>query len=134
MFALAPDGRSATLQWTDTILNTSHGGLVLLDGHIYGSNAKGKWICLALKDGTVCYESEGVGQGAVTSANGMLYCYGEKGMLGLAKASPAGLNWVGQFKVIQGSAQHWPHPSIAGGRLYIRHGNAMMVYDVRDGK
>lgn len=134
MFALSPDGRTATLQWTDTVLNTSHGGLVLANGFVYGSSAKGKWVCLDLKNGSVRYAADGVGQGSVAYADGMLYCYGEKGMLGLAKASPESLEWAGQFKIAVGSAQHWPHPSISGGRLYVRHGNALVVFDVEGGK
>jgi hypothetical protein len=30
-----------------------------------------------------------------------------------------------------GSEQHWTHPAISDGRLYLRHGEALMVYDIK---
>ncbi len=49
MYALSPDGRQATPSWTDTTLNTLHGGLLFIDGFVYGSNSRGKWVCLEAK-------------------------------------------------------------------------------------
>jgi len=34
------------------------------------------------------------------------------------------------FKVNEGTDNHWSHPVVANGRLYIRHGEALIVYDV----
>ena len=48
MFTLAKDGRSVTLKWKNDIFDTHHGGVVLIDGNLYGSNmqdlTKGKWV------------------------------------------------------------------------------------------
>lgn len=130
MLELSPDGRQVTLGWSDETLGALHGGVVLVDGHLYGSNTKAKWVCLKLTDGAVCYEADGAGMGSVAYADGMLYCYGEKGTLALVKASPAAHETVSSFKITQGTAQHWPHPVIAGGRLYIRHGDALIAFDI----
>ncbi len=130
-FEISGDGRAAQPLWTDTVLNTSHGGLVTAGGHVFGANAKGDWVCLALADGAVKHQAEGVGAGSVVLAEGMLYCYGEKGMLGLAPATPGAFALAGAFKITHGSAQHWPHPSISDGRLYIRRGTALAVFDIR---
>jgi len=130
MFEIAADGRQITPRWTDTVLNTVHGGLVLVDGYVYGSNARGRWVCLELQSGQVKYETNGVGMGSVVCADGMLYCYGDKGMLGLVRVSPEAHEIVSRFKVTQGDGPHWAHPVISGGRLYIRHGDCLMAYDV----
>ena len=61
----------------------------------------------------------------------MLFCYGEKGTLGLVRASPEGYDMVSSFKVSVGQGQHWAHPVVSGGRLYIRHGDALMAYEIR---
>jgi outer membrane protein assembly factor BamB len=37
---------------------------------------------------------------------------------------------VSSFKIDRGNGPHWAHPSIANGRLYIRHGDALMCYDI----
>ncbi len=130
MLELADNGRSVTLRWEDTVLDTSHGGLIALGGYVYGSNAKGKWVCLELKTGRVCYESDRVGAGSLTCAGGMLYCYTEKGMLNLVKATPNAYESVSSFKITKGEGQHWAHPVIANGKLYIRHGQCLMAYDI----
>ncbi len=130
MFEIAPDGKAITPRWTDTVLNTVHGGLMLLDGYVYGSNAKGKWVCLELTRGQVMYEDKGVGSGSIAYADGMLYCYGDHGTLGLVRATPKAYELVSQFKVTQGEGPHWAHPVISGGCLYIRHGDFLMAYRV----
>jgi outer membrane protein assembly factor BamB len=130
MFEISPDGREATPSWTDRVLNTLHGGLVLVDGYVYGSNSRDRWVCLDLKSGKVMYEAHGVGMGSVAYADGMLYCYGDKGMLGLVRAIPTAHELISRFKVTQGEGPHWAHPVISGGRLYIRHGGFLMAYNV----
>jgi outer membrane protein assembly factor BamB len=130
MYTLSPDARTVAHSWTDTTLNTLHGGLVSLDGYIYGSSSRGKWVCLEAKSGRVMHETTGVGMGSVACADGMLYCYGEKGTLGLVPATPAAHEITSKFKITQGEGPHWAHPVISGGRLYIRHGDVLMVYAV----
>ena len=73
-----------------------------------------------------------MGKGSVLFADGMLYCYGEKkGDLALVKASPNAYEQISSFKISKGKGKHWAHPVISDGRLYMRHGNALMVYDIR---
>lgn len=130
MYTLAEDGRSVAQGWTDTILNTLHGGLVALDGYVYGSNTTGRWICLDLKTGQTLHEDRGVGMGSLISADGMLYCYGEKGTLALVKAVPEVYEMISSFKITPGKGPHWAHPAISNQRLYIRHGDLISAYDI----
>ncbi len=134
MYTLSPDGRAAAHSWTDTTLNTLHGGLIFIDGYIYGSSSRGKWVCLEAKSGQVMYETTGVGMGSVAYADGMLYCYGEKGTIALVPPSPTAHEIISKFKIPQGEGPHWAHPVISGGRLYIRHGDALMVYAIKPGE
>ena len=48
----------------------------------------------------------------------------------LVDPDPENLAVVGRFKITQGSGQHWAHPVIADQVLYIRHGDALMAFDV----
>ena len=137
MLELSADGTSVTRKWTDTVLDNHHGQVVLLDGYLYGSNwlsnTRGNWVCLDWKTGKTMYEETWINKGAVIYADGMLYCYEEgEGTVGLVKPTPAGFEVVSSFKVTQGSAQHWAHPVISDGVLYIRHGNALMAYDIKE--
>lgn len=131
MFELSPDGKKITPKWEDAILNTLHGGMITVGGYIYGTNSKAKWVCLDFKTGEVKYEDKGLGMGSLAYADGMFYYYGEKGTLGLVKVSPTAFELVSSFKITQGEGQHWAHPVIANGRLYIRHGNALMAYEIK---
>jgi outer membrane protein assembly factor BamB len=131
MYALSADGTSVTERWRDETLSNHHGGVIFRDGYLFGSNMKGRWACLAAADGTVRYEERGVGKGAVTYADGHYYCYSEKGTLGLVTTTPEAHTVVSQFEVELGEGVHWAHPTIAGGRLYIRHGDVLVAYDVR---
>jgi outer membrane protein assembly factor BamB len=131
---LSPDGSSVTSKWLDTTLDCLHHGVVLVDGYLYGTGYKagGKLVCLEMPTGKVMWTSKEVKEGMVVAADGMLYVYeGPKaGTVNLVKASPGGFERSGRFQVTEGTDQHWAHPTIANGRLYIRHGDALAVYTI----
>ncbi len=137
MFDLSADGASVAEKWNDQTLDCGHGGVVLVDGYLYGSTfdgiPKGDWICLNWDSGKVMYKAKWNGnKGSVIYADGMLYCYDENtGDVALVKASPEGFKIISSFRVTHGDGQHWAHPAISDGRLYIRHGDALMAYDIK---
>ena len=67
-------------------------------------------------------------------ADRMLYCYGEDGTMGLIRPDSGKLTLVSSFKIVDGSREHFAHPAIGDGVLYVRHGNALMAYDIRKKK
>jgi hypothetical protein len=67
----------------------------------------------------------------VISADGMLYCYSEKGTMNLVKPNPDKFELVSSFDVKLGTGTHWAHPVINDGVLYIRHGDALMAYQIK---
>ena len=121
-----------TQQWVNTVLDCHHGGVVIVDGYIYGTNHKGNWICVDFKDGSVKYDTKGIGKGSVTYGDGRLYCYDEKNAtVALVEPTPEDFKVISSFKAPLGDGECWPHPVICDGRLYIRRGNALMVYDIK---
>jgi hypothetical protein len=38
---------------------------------------------------------------------------------------------VSSFRITKGSGPHWTQPVIKNGVLYIRHGDALMAFDVK---
>ena len=76
------------------------------------------------------YVADTIGKGAVIYADGMLYCYSDRGELALVKAGPYGFNVVSKTRVAFGSEQHWAHPMIHKGVLYVRHGRALIAYKI----
>lgn len=136
MVELSEDGREASVAWTNPDLDVHHGASVLVDGYLYGANwinnGNGKWVCLDWNTGKTMYETKWFNKGSIITAEGMLYCYEEKaGNLGLVEATPDEFRLISSFKIKQGKGPHWGHPVINDGKLYIRHGNAMMVYDIK---
>lgn len=136
MYKLSADGLSIERIWVDTTLDVHLGGVVVLDGTIYGAswegNRDGSWIALDWNTGKVNYEHKWINKGEIISAEGMLYVYEEKdGTVGLLKANPNKFEVVSFFSAPLGKGQHWAHPAISDGRLYIRHGDALMVYDIK---
>lgn len=129
------DGASVSKVWETTELDNHHGGVVWVDGYLYGSahNAHGsQWICLDASNGELKYAERGVGKGSVIYADGMLFLYNEGARVGLAKATPTGLNLTGQFRLPHGGGgQSWAYPVIAEGRLYLRHGDALHAFKVK---
>jgi outer membrane protein assembly factor BamB len=136
MFELSADGSKITRKWVDQTLDVHVGGVVKVGDHIYGSNWEnnrmGNWVCLNWKTGKVMYEEEWNNKGSIIAADGMLYCYEEKkGNIALVKANPDKFDIVSSFKIPMGKGPHWGHPAISDGRLYVRHGEALMVYDIK---
>ena len=83
--------------WT-TSLDNHHGGVVLVDGYLYGSSHRGQWVCLDFKTGNEMYRERGIGKGSLTYAGGMLYCLTERrGTVGLVKATPDRFQLVSRF-------------------------------------
>ena len=137
MYELSADGSEISRKWTDEVLDNHHGGVVEAGGYIYGTNWKsdpaGNWVCLDWETGKVMYETEWLGKGSIIYADGMLYCYEEKqGTVGLAEATPKKIEIISSFKVPKGTGEHWAHPVIYDGRLYIRHGETLMAYNIKD--
>ena len=134
MLKLTVEGKKVEAEkvWFSTELDNHHGGVILLDGYLYGTGSKKSgWVCLHFKTGKVMHREEGVGKGSVVCAEGMLYCYAEKGTMGLVKASPKAHKLAGSFKVPEGGkGQYWAHPVVCGGRLYVRHADNLYAYDI----
>ncbi len=137
MVKIADDGKSANVVWTDKVLDDHHGGVVLIDGYIYGSNwinnSDGNWCCIEWATGKKMWEEHWNCKGSIIAADGMLYIYDEKnGFAGLLKANPEKFELVSSFKVTLGSAgPFWAHPVIHNGILYLRHTNALMAYKIK---
>lgn len=135
---ISDDGMKVSHVWSDKELDTHHGGVVLVDGFLYGSNWKsndaGDWVCLDWETGQKKYQQKWETKGSLTYADGMLYCYEEKnGNVALVKATPKAFDITSSFKVPLGEDQHWAHPVVFDGKLFIRHGDALMVYDIKQG-
>jgi outer membrane protein assembly factor BamB len=127
------DGDKFTVQQEYFVraLQNHHGGMVLVGDHIYGTGAN-TLLCVNFKTGKVAWQNRSIGKGSVASADGRLYVRGERGAVALVEANPAGYKERGRFEQPDRSDQMaWPHPVIAGGKLYLRDWDVLLCYDVK---
>jgi len=126
------DGKSVTKVWQDSLLDNQMGGAILYNSMIVGSGHQNKsWYVLDWETGAVKFTSKALGVGAVIFADDHFYCYSNKGELGLMKLTDNGLELVSMMKITLGTEQHWSHPVIRKGVLYLRHGNTLMAYSLK---
>ncbi len=129
-------GTSVSEKYIDHTLDNHHHGLILYDGHLYGSNwfdnRRGRWVCMVWDTGEIKYVDDWDTKGALVMADDMLYAYNERGNVGLVKPHADSFEVVSQFKITKGAGPHWAHPFIADGKLFIRHGEIVMVYDIKE--
>ncbi|MBN2416699.1 PQQ-binding-like beta-propeller repeat protein [bacterium] len=132
MFRITPDGTGIDLVWRQRELDSQFGASVLVNGYIYGSGHNSRyWHCLDWKTGDVQFSDNAAGRkGNIIYADGMLYCYSERGDMALVNPNPKKFDVVSQISITMGTGQHWAHPVIRDGRLYVRHGDVLMVYAI----
>ncbi|MFZ5940829.1 MAG: PQQ-binding-like beta-propeller repeat protein [Bacteroidota bacterium] len=132
MLKLENGGTSVTKVWSTKNLDPRVGGAVAVNGYIYGSGDYNRaWQCLDWNTGEEKYSATDIAKGDVIYADGMLYCYSERGELALVPATPSGFKVVSKIKITKGSEQHWAIPVIHNGVLYIHHGSSLMAYEIK---
>jgi outer membrane protein assembly factor BamB len=129
---LSENGKNAEVVWRNNKFINLMGGLVRIDTCIYGSAyLKNDWQVINWKTGEMLVQNKDLGGGSVIYADGMYYCYAENdGEVALVKASPTSFEVVSRFKVPLGTDQHWARLVIGDGKLFVRHGDALMVYKI----
>ncbi len=118
----------------DTFQN-HHGGLILDNGYVYTGTGHNKGFPIALELGTgkVAWgpeRNDGKNSAAIAFADGRIYFRYQDGLMVLVEASPEGYREHGSFRIPDVKRESWPHPVIAGGRLYLREQDTLYVYDV----
>ena len=86
---LSADGKHAEQAWRNEKYQNLMGGIIIKDGTIYGSAyKKNNWYSLNSTTGQEKLISGDFGGGVILYADGMFYCYSEKGQLGLVDMNP----------------------------------------------
>ena len=132
MLRLTDGGRAIEKVWELKELDSRIGAMVKIGDYAYGSGDNNKfWFCVDWKTGEIKYSDKSIAIGVTIAADNMLYCYSDKGEMALVKATPEKFDIISKFNITLGTAQHWAHPVICQGVLYVRHGNTLMAYKVK---
>lgn len=127
---LTDQGESIRELWRNNKVMNNFGGLVALDGHLFTTIKGNRLVALDPDNGSVV-DSLKVATGSIIYADNKFIIYGNNGTVSLVDYEQKQLEAASQFKVKEGSGQHFSHPVVAAGILYIRHGNALMAYRIK---
>lgn len=129
---LSDDGKHITQIWNNKAVDNYMGGFIKIDSRLYtGSESKRSLICADANTGLVI-DSLKIGSGSIALADKMLYYYNQRGEMYLINPMAQRMEVVSKFKITAGTKEHFSHPVINNGILYIRHGKALLAYDIRN--
>jgi outer membrane protein assembly factor BamB len=121
-------------------IGSKQGGVVLVDGNVYGAHETRGWMCQELATGKKKWEStrRAIGIGPLAYADGRLYAVSEaKGEVAMFEASPAAFKQIAKFQLPKESALRkpsgkvWTHPVISDGKLYLRDQELIFCYEIK---
>jgi outer membrane protein assembly factor BamB len=121
--------KARELYFTKSMMN-HHGGVVLVNGFIYGFHGDAVLTCIEFATGKRRWANRSVGKGSLAYADGMLYLLSENHVVGLAEANPNAYVEKSRFTIPDRSRSSWAAPVVVGGKLYIRDQGTLTAYDV----
>jgi len=131
--ALEDKGRSVHEVWRNPEVDNYMGGFIIQEGKIYTCSDKRKSLLSLDANTGVIVDSLKCGTGAVISDGRFLYYYNQKGNMYLIRPDKGKMEIASFFRVPKGTKEHFSHPVICKGMLYIRHGKALMAYKIETG-
>ena len=126
--------------WSSRQIENHHGGVILHDGVLFGSNGGnggGYLICIDFRTGDILWnerdqDKRRVRKGSVAFADGRIYYRTEEGDLILIEPSRKEYLERGRFDQPERTKlPAWAHPVIANGKLYIRDQDTLFCFDVK---
>ncbi len=116
-------------------MQNHHGGMVVLEGTLYGAhggNEGGSLVCLDFQSGKVLWRDRKAPKGSLLWADNRLYLRSELGSILLVEPSREKFIERGRFEQPERSGvPAWAHPVVANGKLYIRDQEILFCYDIR---
>jgi outer membrane protein assembly factor BamB len=128
---LSDDGTKITELWRNKNFDSYMGGIVKIGDYLYGCGTVRPDLLSIDANTGILTDSLRVGTGAVIAADNMLYYYTQKGDMMLLSYDKGKIKKVSSFRIKEGTLQHFSHPVINQGVLYLRHGNTLMAFDIR---
>jgi outer membrane protein assembly factor BamB len=132
------DGAEPEVVYEEKSITNHHGGVIVVDGKIYGHSDKGGWTCQDFLTGKIEWQDESLGKGTCTYAAGHLICVDENdGTVVLATAKPDKWQEISRFKLAPQTSirkkegRIWSHPVVVNGRLYLRDQDLIFCYNVQ---
>lgn len=108
---------------------------VIRDGHVYafsGNGFDGQLKCLDLQTGAEKWSLRDFGNGSLALVDGLLFCQGYRGVIGLVEAAPDAGRKLAEKKVFEvKDPPAYAPPALAGGRAFLRYQERLICFDLR---
>jgi outer membrane protein assembly factor BamB len=128
---LSDDGKEIRQIWRNKTVDNYMGGFIKSGNYLYSClSEKKKLISIDANTGQVA-DSLKIGTGTIIFSDGLLYYYNQRGEINLVNPNNGKPELVSSFKITAGTKEHFSHPVICDGVLYIRHGKAFQVYYIK---
>jgi WD40 repeat protein len=127
---LSDDGKRIREVWRNGKVKNPLGGFMKIGDRIYTTSDDKKLKVLDVNTGQIVETLSGM-KGSLIAADNLLFCYTDNGYVNLISGVGSKLEVAGKFKITKGEKEHFAHPVIANGVLYVRHGNVLMAYQVK---
>lgn len=131
---LSEDGTSIKEIWNNKDFNSYMGGIVKIGDRLFGDGAVKQFLNVADANTGAIVDSLRAGHGAVIAADSLLYFYSYGGKVRLIDYRNDKLTQLSEMKITMGDKEYFSHPVINKGVLYVRHGSALMAYDINNRK
>lgn len=128
-FEISQDGTQINKIWNNDEFDTYFGGYIMIGNFLYGSSERKRlWLSIDAQTGKNV-DSLPFKTGSIVSVGEDMVIYAQTGGVGLVRLNRGKMTLTRSFKIIRGTKEHFAHPLIADGRLYIRHGDTLLAYD-----
>ena len=120
---------------TNKELQNHHGGMIMIGNYVYmghGHN-NGFPACVEWKTGKNLWNKArgaGAGSAAIVAADGKLYFRYQDSKMALIDTKTSKYELISEFTLPTHNGESWPHPVIAGGKLFIRDQDELYCYNL----
>jgi len=127
---LSSDGKSVKEVWRNSDAKNELSGFVTLNNKLYATSKNKRLWCVDTETGIVIDTLKNL-SGTLIAADNKLICYTDNGNVNLIDISGPKMEVTGKFTITKGTKEHMAFPLINKGVLYIRHGKALMAYQIK---
>jgi hypothetical protein len=128
---LSADGSRIKEVWRNIAFDSYMSGFVKIGDYLYGcGTAKPGFVSLNAQTGELGKELK-IGTGAVIANEDLLFYYNFRGEVMLINADPVNMDVISKFRITKGQKEHFAHPVIHDGKLYVRHGNWLQAFRIK---
>lgn len=131
---LGEDGTTTVEEvWSTNRVSIHHWNSVLVGDYVYASIGGNASILAAvsLADGEIAWRERGFVKANLVHAGDVTLLLDEKGHLALVRLSPAGVEVLGQTRLVEGPA--WTAPTLVGTTVYVRDTESIRALDLGAG-